>query len=69
MPFTWVDILLILGLAAAATFFIFVFVNPPEALVLWMTGKSKPKTKDPVAVINPTSTKEPGAAIEGKTQD
>lgn len=49
MPFTWTDILLIVGLAVAATFFIFVFVNPPEALVLWMTGKSKTKTKEPAA--------------------
>jgi hypothetical protein len=47
MPFTWTDILLIVGLAVAATFFIFVFVNPPEALVLWMTGKPKTKLTAP----------------------
>jgi hypothetical protein len=47
MPFTWVDILLILGLAVAATFFIFLFVNPPEAVVLWLTGKGKEKAKHP----------------------
>lgn len=41
MPFTWVDLLLIAGLALAATFFIFLFVNPPEAIAFWMTGKKK----------------------------
>jgi hypothetical protein len=46
MPFNLTDILLIAGLAVAATFFIFVFVNPPEALVLWMTGKPKAKAPD-----------------------
>lgn len=28
-----------IGLALAAGFFIFVFVNPPEALINWITGK------------------------------
>lgn len=54
MPFTWLDIFLILGLAAAATFFIFLFVNPPEALVLWMTGKQKARAQAPKPPDNPT---------------
>ena len=51
MPFTFADILLMIGLALAAGFFIFIFVNPPEALVNWITGKSPAKrsasVKDP----------------------
>jgi hypothetical protein len=41
LPFTLADILLMIGLALAAGFFIFVFVNPPEALINWITGKNK----------------------------
>ncbi len=49
LPFTLADILLMVGLALAAGFFIFVFVNPPEALINWITGKSKasPAVKPP----------------------
>jgi hypothetical protein len=56
LPFTFADILLMIGLALAAGFFIFIFVNPPEALVNRITGKSpkgsgstanKPTGKDP----------------------
>ncbi len=43
MPFTLADILLMIGLALAAGFFIFLFVNPPEALVNWITGKTSAK--------------------------
>ena len=43
MPFTFADILLMIGLALAAGFFIFVFVNPPEALINWITGKGSGK--------------------------
>lgn len=43
LPFTFADILLMLGLALAAGFFIFVFVNPPEALINWITGKNSEK--------------------------
>ena len=43
MPFTFADILLMIGLALAAGFFIFVFVNPPEALINWITGKDSGK--------------------------
>lgn len=43
MPFTLADILLMVGLALAAGFFIFLFVNPPEALINWITGKNSGK--------------------------
>ncbi len=43
MPFTFADILLMIGLALAAGFFIFLFVNPPEALINWITGKNSGK--------------------------
>jgi hypothetical protein len=43
LPFTFADVLLMLGLALAAGFFIFLFVNPPEALINWITGKNAGK--------------------------
>lgn len=51
MPFTTADVLLILGLGVAATFFIFVFVNPPESLVMWITGKRKEKQPPPAGPV------------------
>jgi len=43
MPFTFSDVLMIAGLAVAATLFIFLLVNPPEFVVYWLTGKKKQK--------------------------
>lgn len=43
MPFTFPDVLMMAGLAVAATLFIFLLVNPPEFVVYWLTGKKKQK--------------------------